>query len=310
VRSKDEIRDELRAGLTALSQAGVNLPGIAVHENKDALIEKMVESIRRVDYVAVLKGRDISPDRGDPTSVHFDPIRAAIRHYNNGDIDEACWLIFLSIHFGQALNTGWLLIRDVYGALGQAQVWSWKRASFNPEALSDWIAANYVTLKSDGRRFGNHRKYESINPAKRYWTGSVIESYIAWVMEHGSHDALFNDAWAQSGGDPRGAFRLLYNSMRSVKRFGRTGKFDYLTMVSKVGISEIIADSAYLNEATGPLRGAKLLFGGRTNAPQSAIALEKELKILDNTLQVGMQVLEDSLCNWQKSPGRFKRYRG
>lgn len=310
MRSKDEIRDDLRAGLTALSKAGVNLPGIAAHENKDALIEQMIESIRRVDYVAAVKARDISQDRGDPTSMHFDPIRAAILHYRVGDVDEACWLIFLSIHFGQALKTGWLLTRDVYGALGQGPVWSWKRTSFNPEALSDWIAANYVTLKSDGRRFGNHRKYESIDPTRRYWTGSVIESYIAWVMEHGSHGALFNYALAQSGGNPRGAFRLLYKSMNCVKRFGRTGKFDYLTMVSKVGITEIIADSAYLSEATGPLRGAKLLFCGRTNAPQSAATLERQLSIMDSTIQVGMQVLEDSLCNWQKSPGRFKRYRG
>jgi hypothetical protein len=31
---------------------------------------------------------------------------------------------------------------------------------------------------------------------------------------------------------------------------------------------------------------------------------------LDADLKVGMQVLEDALCNWQKSPAHFERFRG
>ncbi len=100
-----------------------------------------------------------------------------------------------------------------------------------------------------------------MTPGKRGWTGAVIESYVDWVTEHGSHCNLFNDAIADAGGDPRLAFNKLYHSMGAVQRFGRTGKFDYLTMISKVGIASIIADQAYLREATGPLSGAKLLFG-------------------------------------------------
>jgi hypothetical protein len=38
--------------------------------------------------------------------------------------------------------------------------------------------------------------------------------------------------------------------------------------------------------------------------------LEDWLLELDATLGVGMQVMEDSLCNWQKSPIRFKHFRG
>lgn len=98
--------------------------------------------------------------------------------------------------------------------------------------------------------------------------------------------------------------------MGAVKRFGRTGKFDYLTMIAKVGISTIVADSTYMAEATGPLRGARLLFGGATSANISAAELEKKIQQLDAVLGVGMQVLEDALCNWQKSPGHFVKFRG
>jgi hypothetical protein len=51
----------------------------------------------------VLQTRDISPDCGDPRSRFFDPLRAAILHSRSDNLDEACWLIFLSIHLGVAL---------------------------------------------------------------------------------------------------------------------------------------------------------------------------------------------------------------
>ncbi|WP_241150495.1 hypothetical protein, partial [Pseudomonas viridiflava] len=63
-------------------------------------------------------------------------------------------------------------------------------------------------------------------------------------------------------------------------------------------------------QATGPVKGARLLFGGKTSAGISARELETKIQQLDSELGVGMQVIEDALCNWQKSPGRFVRFRG
>ena len=63
-------------------------------------------------------------------------------------------------------------------------------------------------------------------------------------------------------------------------------------------------------EATGPIKGARLLFGGTTTANMSAVILEQKIQTLDAALGVGMQVIEDALCNWQKSPGNFVRFRG
>ena len=57
--------------------------------------------------------------------------------------------------------------------------------------------------------------------------------------------------------------------------------------------------------STGPLAGARLLFGNGT-----AAKLDECVVQLDEKLQVGMQVLEDSLCNWQKSPEKFQSFRG
>jgi hypothetical protein len=97
--------------------------------------------------------------------------------------------------------------------------------------------------------------------------------------------------------------------MRVVTRFGRTARFDYLTMVDKLGLAPITPGSAYLQGSTGPVEGARLLFGGSRTAVLSPTELDRWLGDLDARLHVGMQVLEDALCNWQKSPGRFEAFR-
>lgn len=304
------IKQSLSAKLDQAVNNGLQLPGARAIENKAALLEQLVESVRRVYYVAAIASRNISANRANPNSNYFDPIRAAVFNAQAGNFEEASWLVFLATHFGKASRTGWLLTKDVYGALGAGFNWTWPLVSTQPVNMSQWIANNQEVLRSDGRKFGNHRKYETLDPTKSNSTGEVIESYVNWVMQHGSHMSLFTNALGQSGGDPRVAFGFLYKTMGAVKRFGRTGKFDYLTMIAKVSISTIVADSTYMTEATGPLRGARLLFGGATSAKLSAVVLEEKIQQLDAVLCVGMQVLEDALCNWQKSPGHFVRFRG
>jgi hypothetical protein len=92
----------------------------------------------------------------------------------------------------------------------------------------------------------------------------------------------------------------------NVLRFGRLARFDYLAMLGKLGLAGIKPGSTYLNGATGPLRGARLLFGVTANHS----VLDGWLGELDEELQVGMQVMEDALCNWQKSPSVFEPFRG
>ena len=51
-------------------------------------------------------------------------------------------------------------------------------------------------------------------------------------------------------------------------------------------------------------------FGAPPRLQESPVNLDRWLVELNNELKVGMQVLEDSLCNWQKSPEKFKPFRG
>lgn len=252
--------------------------------------------------------------RADPASDLFDPLRAAILHQRQGRTDEAFWLVFLFVHFGKHKDDGWRLIRDIYGRLGAQNLWNWVQTSSNPNEFRNWLAENEATFREDGitRRFGNHRKYESLTASPPKGTADAIESYINWVGPTKNHQFLIQDAHAQAGQHPRQAFDHLYKSMNAVKRFGRLAKFDYLTMIGKLGLAPIEPGSVYMQGATGPVSGARLLFGGSLSAPLSPSTLNTLLVQLESELDLtfGMQVLEDALCNWAKSPEEFKPFRG
>ena len=71
--------------------------------------------------------------------------------------------------------------------------------------------------------------------------------------------------------------------------FGRMAKFDYLTMIGKLELAHIEPGSTYLEGATGPLAGARLLFGGSTTARLSREDLHSRSVELGDALGVGMQ---------------------
>ncbi len=285
------------------------LPGSEEPSHRWALVEQIVESIRRVEFVGVLRTQKLSASRADPSSENFDPVRAAILRATQGEREEAYWLIFLFVHFGKHVKTGWQLARDFYGALG-GKPWTWSAVTADAEKFVRWFKANEVKLASRGGKFGNHRKYESLKANSARGFPAVVKSYIEWVKPPRTHDQLVVEALSAAGGDPKRAFGILYESMGTVLSFGRMGRFDYLTMIAKVGLANIEPGIPFLQGATGPLRGARLLFGGSVEAEYSAAELDQEVRALGAQLGVGMQVMEDSICNWQKSPGKFVAFRG
>lgn len=302
----------LDVSLRAYEVARRKLVGIQNAVNRATFVGQLVESIRRIEYVLLISTRPPSRLRTDPLSDQFDPLKAAIWHRQQGDIDEAFWLVFLSVHFGRHGRDGWRLCRDAYAGPRLSPTWTWSYTTSNLSSVRTWLASQTAAWKTDGvpRRFGNHRKYQSLDAWAKNGTGAALESYVEWVGRHKNHQGLIEDAQSQVGTAPREMFDCLYNSMNAVASFGRTAKFDYLTMVGKLGLASIEPGSTYMNGATGPLSGAKLLFVGDTKARISPSVLEEWLVQLGAGLGVGMQVLEDALCNWQKSPVQFKRFRG
>ncbi len=302
MRKKDNARAaQIRQTLTQYERTSRALPGIHDPANRNVFVEQLIDSERRIRYVRALRTLKLSPNRANPASPTFDPLRAAAIHANAGNIDEAAWLAFLAVYFGKHHSSDWLYVQDVCRGVGNASAWTWASASSNPSAFRSWMDQYAVKTKAAGLGgFGNHRKYESLSAA-----GRAIESYIQWVLQQGGHATMLQNALTMASGDPHLAFDLLFRSIDGTgMRFGRLAKFDYLTMLSKLGLSTITPGSTYLAGATGPRAGAQLLYGGN----HSSLDLESWLADLGRVLNTCMQVLEDALCNWQKSPSVYKRF--
>jgi hypothetical protein len=294
---------ELESGLAGFSNEDTQLLGIKDPAARSTLAKQMIASLRRLDFTEILKARNIHPDRTNPKSSLFDPDRAALFYARNGNIDEAIWLIFLSIHFGKNGKYGWRMMRDVYSGLGDI-CWTWKRISAQPETFREWLKTNRSKI---GGAFGNHRKYETLDVRSKKGTATVIESFVELCRP--SPSAYFASLVRKNGNDPEAIFDAAYHQLKIV-RFGRLAKFDFLALLGRMDLTPLKPGSAYLRGATGPLKGTRLLVDGRRNSTSTADDLDVILRRLGKTLNVGMQVLEDSICNWQKSPRKFKHFRG
>lgn len=283
------------------------LVGLTNQDSKAVLIAQLVDSVRRLEYLRVKSMRAKSENLHTPYSGSFDPFGGAAKLYKTGRIDDAYWLVYLATHCGKHKFDGWNLTEDIYGKFEQGGIWDWQASKNNPDAITEWFNEIYPEVTSAGRsrRFGNHRKYETLKPGRK-GTGHALKSYILWINEYGSHQEMIASAQKDVGQNPQNVFKFMYKELDKVSKMGRLGKFDFLCNLSNLQISPILPDKAYISDATGPLSGAKMLFGGGLNKPE----LETACAALATQLSVSPQVIEDALCNWQKSTQEYIYFRG
>lgn len=295
--------------LTTFNPSIEALPGVADSDSRECLAAQIIDSMRRRRFVVEYLGSaEISDSCLVPATGKFDPIRGAILKSRVGELDEACWLVFLSVQFGFHRHRGWDLVSAFYGRDGTTKLWTWDEASGDVPGVRAWLDANQGLLSASGLAFGNHRKYESLSGSSGPGTGSVISSYVDWVAAGGP-----------SGGRPEAVppatgeeqFRLAFKAMKKVHRFGRIARFDYLTMLGKTSVFPgLVPDSPYLADVRGPRAGASLLLDGVLQWKHGPGELEKRLVPVRDALDITNDVLEDALCNWQKSPSAFVPFRG
>lgn len=285
------------------------LPGIADPKRREALIEQIIDSEQRVRYFDMLQSRALSAASGDPHDEAFDPLKASIIHRDNGNLDEAIWLAFLFVHFGRHRKAGWRYVRDVYGALG-GEPWTWERTSNDITSFRFWLDDHQDDLRRapGPHGFGNHRKYESLKAWTPTGTGEAFDSYILWVHDGGGDHAERISTF--SAATPEARFAEFYRSLAQVKRLGRIGRFDYLMTLKKLGLADIAPPHSYLVGATGPLTGARLLLAGEDSVQLSAREAQGKLSEFSRVTDLSPDIMEDAVCNWQKSPTKYVRFSG
>jgi len=297
---------EISVALANHSEEVGGVPGIADARAREALAMQIVASLRREEYFRRIQQRGpIQAARADPHSASFEAELGVVHFLQTGQRDEAAWLIFLMVYLAKPEGSGWTRLRDIYGIRGQGR-WTWNIVSADPQAFEHWLAENWQTIRG---KFGNHRKYASIRAGANGWMGPAVTRYIQWVNEAGGHDALFGRLIHEAGNDPHSIFDRFYKVL-PVKGFGRLGRFDWVAMLARYGFMPAEAGSAYLKGATGPVAGIKLLFANNPEAKLSLADMQQRLDALDGYLGVGMEVLEDAICNWQKTQFEFKHFKG
>lgn len=210
-----------------------------------------------------------------------------------GDPDEAIWRGLLAGHFGRpSANPSHPSEVESAGrflcGFTEEPMWTWNAVSSDFGRLTRWLGNHQTDLTT--LNFGNHRKYESKQPAE---LGRVISGLVAWVHRTGGAPAaaLGTDRVAETDDE----FARLFGSLSQVYRFGRTGSFDTLVLLADMGLFPARPRSCYLQRPTGPLRGASELFGQRP--PRE---LERMADNLARCMSLPFEVTEDMLCNFQK----------
>ena len=208
-----------------------------------------------------------------------------VHHLQQERIDEAAWLVFLMVYLAKP-EEGWTRLRDTYGRLGAGR-WDWAAVSADPHGFEQWLAANWTKIRG---KFGNHRKYRASTlrrpvplapPSSSTWNGLTL---AAVTFPH------FATIVRNAGNDPHVIFDTFYAAL-PIKGFGRLGRFDWVAMLARYGLIPAEAGSAYLKGATGPGRGARLLFQGDPQGACSNDQLQAWLDLLDRRLGVGMEVM-------------------
>jgi len=279
---------------------GISLSGIAQEDRRRAFCFQIVESMRRTRYIRAIAGRGSCSRRTCPHSDLFDPERAIVFYRNEGNLEEALWLTFLTIHFGKNKKNGWKTLQTFYKGDGE-KTWTLSNVRRDYSYFEYWYKKSWSSLNFG---FSNHRKYESLNPDSKKGTLAVVNSFLKYLDCVGD---FFEYAALKSAGDK---FDFLYRDFSKILRFGRLAKFEMVSLLHNMNLVDAEANSMYLSGATGPLKGAKLLL---LDDPLGDISLDKlDAFSVEFTkyIGIGMQPLEDALCNWQKAPISFLAFRG
>ena len=120
----------------------------------------------------------------------------------------------------------------------------------------------------------------------------MVQSFLDWVEALGGSPPQAFSAPAKSR---EVNFKSLYKSVRNLRQFGWTGTFDLLCSLGDLGILNVRPDSCYLSGATGPLKGARRLWG--KTLPNELTRLADEAA---RTLGVPIAMIEDALCSYGK----------
>jgi hypothetical protein len=264
------------------------LPGLTSDSSIDRLIDKLDWSAKT--HHRLLTG-ELLPEAKPFSTAGYHALGEARTLYIAGRRDEAIWLLFVSTLMGWERPDS---VDRMLRTLADGPRATWQYMVEHGAAAVARVAERGDALMLEAP-FGNHRKYETHRGERG--SARVIESFRRWA---GVSPAARIDAAISCTQGTAHAFDRLYNTF-DVYRFGRTARYDLFRLVANFD-PRLRPGRCYLSGASGPRRGAALLFLGRSWARDSEIEfLEERCRDLARRCELDPQVIEDAVCQWQKA---------
>ncbi len=213
------------------------------------------------------------------------------------NLQDRVWILYLATYFGKSDKSKWTLFdRATFKKDGSIM-------KFN-EIEAD-LDGYFKYLSSfdffEGCKYSNHRKFV----AKKLQGSKGLFRSIEFVVKN---IELYSSGKKMS-------FHEMYLLADKIPGFGRLANFDFTSTLVKCGLNVEQPKSMYADHSTGPLDGLKLLLRltKSNTSKESQKRLSRELMewfLKHSDIFMLGQVLEDSICNWQKDTRKYIRYTG
>lgn len=287
---------DIEERLLAFERTHYRLLGLASREELNRFAALLHDTINDILSASRTLSHTIPNYVLDPSSKEFNPLVAAAWHFGQQNIDEACWLLFLQCYIGKHPRYHWEFLRSIYGALDNNRPWSWEWVFSNTREFQDWLLTNQPALKETGG-LNDGNKHFGFDYSQALRVGNQIQSYLSWVSFEGNHFQLFCRAIDANEGQPSASFHYLYQSMNQHVPVTKSITFNYLALISTLGIAEIQPGHLYLNDILLAKQGAKRLLGGKKVDKIPMPELNKRMITLAHYLQLpfGIQGLQKTL---------------
>lgn len=266
-------RGDIREKLESFWQDSPHLPCI-YHSKRIEQFSSLVADIAN-SFISISEtGRGTSAwEKESSGNACFDPIAMAFTYNLRGDIDEACWLLFLLSYFGRHPRHEWRLLEKIYFGFGKRAQWTWEYASSDPSAFASWLMEYQYDLYRSGN-LGNAHKFVSFDNHKAMKTADHIIGYISWVKSAKGHRQLLSDAVSSVDGLPSLIFNMLYTAINSQLRFKKAITFEYLSLLGIIGMINIEPGRPYLSDHLFSKLGANWLFDATAGSKLRTSELE------------------------------------
>lgn len=262
----------------------------------NVLASQTLDSIRRVEIYRIYKYKAEKADLSDQsyfsTSTPF-----ILGQRKSLSLNSRTWIVYLATYFGKSNKSRWSLF---------------KKAAFKGERL-----IQFEDIKEDKSSYfdilerADFFKDTSYSNHRKYTKKSLIGNKgVFHSMDHVIDNInLFSS-------EQQKEFDTIYKGALKIPNFGRMAAFDFTSSLSKCELNVSEPLSMYHKDSTGPMNALEEILNLTRKSDRSKNARIRLGNDLLNWFRSNSdiyfiaQVLEDAICNWQKSPHYYIRYFG